>query len=192
MRYRMKNQLLCLAIAIAAMCPNMVLAQTNPNPSVTPIHGNNYGEWTAKWWQWLLAVPTSSNPNLDTTGANCGTGQSGSVWFLSGTFPGTEGPPFNLTSSVTRTCTVPKGKSLLLPLPNTVFGAGTGDCETPVFNPIPCREYRFGDLKDVPALHAAAAALGIDPIDMSTITVTLDSVPITNLASYRAASARLS
>jgi len=28
-----------------------------------------------EWWQWLLSIPTAVNPNLDSTGANCGVGQ---------------------------------------------------------------------------------------------------------------------
>jgi hypothetical protein len=30
----------------------------------------------------LLSIPTSVNPLLDTTGANCVVGQSGSVWIM--------------------------------------------------------------------------------------------------------------
>src|SRR2546430_5217700 len=67
-------------------------AQNLGNPGVVPPDsnefGNSYGEWSARWWQWLLSIPNSTNPNLDTTGANCAVGQTGQVWFLAGTFGG--------------------------------------------------------------------------------------------------------
>jgi hypothetical protein len=58
------------------------------------------------WWQWALQFKNSESPILDTTGARCASKQSGSVWFLAGT----AGDP------VTRSCTVPTDKRLLLPL----------------------------------------------------------------------------
>src|SRR5262249_7983648 len=70
--------------------------------------GNTYGEWSAQWWQWVLSIPAATNPNLDTTGANCGMGQAGPVWFLAGAFGGT----------FTRFCTVPAGKALFFAILN--------------------------------------------------------------------------
>jgi len=72
--------------------------------------GATYGEWSARWWQWLLSIPAAVNPNLDTTGANCAQGQEDDVWFLAGTFGGT----------VTRTCTIPAGKPIFFPLINNL------------------------------------------------------------------------
>ena len=84
----------------------------NPNPRVLPVHsspfGSTYGEWSARWWQWVLSVPAATNPLNDTTGAQCAQGQTGKVWFLAGTFVG----------PVTRTCTVPQGKALFFPILN--------------------------------------------------------------------------
>lgn len=94
----------------------------NPNPGVIPInakpHGLSYREWSARWWDWVLSIPPSMNPNLDTTGAFCTQGQSGHVWFLAETFGG----------SATRTCAVPAGTMLFFPILNGVFGSGLGDC----------------------------------------------------------------
>jgi hypothetical protein len=88
--------------------------QSNP-------YGMTYGEWSARWWQWILSIPTSVNPLLDPTGADCGQGQLGPVWFLAGTFGG----------SASRACTIPAGKSILFPILNaecsTVEGNGTTD-----------------------------------------------------------------
>jgi hypothetical protein len=66
---------------------------------------------TAQWWQLVGSIPTSVNPGLDTTGANCMVGQRPPVWFLVGTFAG--GP-------VTRSCSVPEGSWLFFPVINFV------------------------------------------------------------------------
>ncbi|MCA1706817.1 MAG: hypothetical protein LC808_27575 [Actinobacteria bacterium] len=92
-----------------------VLAAT-AKPRVLPPRsrpfGLTYAQWSEKWWQWALSIPEEQNPMLDPTGANCGIGQSGRVWFLAGTFGG--GP-------ATRVCTVPVGKALFFPIVNAVF-----------------------------------------------------------------------
>jgi hypothetical protein len=143
----------------------------NPNPGVHPSnskpYGYSYGDWSAKWWQWLLSIPSATNPNTDTTGADCSQGQSGQVWFLAGTF----GAPAQ------RMCTVPTGKSLLIPILNAVFGAGVGDCLTPQpYNPGPC---------DVPSLRAGAAAWMDGP---QTLELRVDGVSLSDLKQYRAQS----
>ncbi len=66
---------------------------------------------SAQWWQWALSIPTSVNRQLDPTGENCMVGQSGSMWFLAGTFGG---------GSTTRTCAVPEGTVLYFPVINSV------------------------------------------------------------------------
>src|SRR5262249_33125691 len=63
-------------------------ARGNPGvlpPSSNP-YGRSYGEWGAAWWQWALSLPLSESPLNDPTGAHIAAGQSGPVWFLSGTF----------------------------------------------------------------------------------------------------------
>jgi hypothetical protein len=81
-------------------------------PNAHP-YGKSYAEWTATWWPWALREPMATNPVVDTTGANCAVGQTGKVWLLAGTFGGTED----------RSCTVPKGKALLVPLLNNFWCA---------------------------------------------------------------------
>jgi hypothetical protein len=75
-------------------------------------YGLSYGEWTAKWWQWALSVPTENNPLYDETGEDCtqAQNQTSPVWFLAGTFGG----------SVERKCTIPAGKAILFPVVNNV------------------------------------------------------------------------
>jgi hypothetical protein len=114
------------------VAPAMAPAQESADPEAFGVpsviapnlnaYGNTYGEWSARWWQWVLSVPANKNPNLDTTGVNCAEAQTGPVWFLGGTFGG----------FATRNCTVPRGKALLFPVGLcTAFGHGVGDCTTP-------------------------------------------------------------
>ena len=102
-------------MCIGLCAPATVLAQ-NVNPRVAPpaskLSGLTPGEWSAKWWRWALETPTSVNPLLDTTGANCAVGQTGRVWFLAGTL----GPG----DPVVRTCTIRTGTSLFFQ-PQTRF-----------------------------------------------------------------------
>lgn len=88
-----------------------------PSPFGYPA-GKTYSQQAASFWQWALSQPTATNPLLDTTGANCGAGQSGQTWFLAGTLGG---PP------VTRSCTVPYGKTLVFPILNAAYFAFTTD-----------------------------------------------------------------
>ncbi len=125
--YRRRHRLLgAIAIAILLMAAGpapLARAAGNPNHLVFPLdsspYGNTYGEWSAQWWQWLMSIPSATNPDLDTTGANCGVGQRGPVWFLAGTFGGT----------YTRSCTVPAGKALLITPLTQLDGNSAFDCE---------------------------------------------------------------
>jgi hypothetical protein len=72
-------------------------------------YGLTYEEWTAKWWQWAYSIPKDVNPAYDDTGRYCTQGQSGPVWFLTGTY----GHP------VDRYCTIPFGKAILFPILNS-------------------------------------------------------------------------
>ena len=91
-------------------------AGRNLNPRVIPpfakAHGKTYGDWGAEWWKWTLGLPAEGHPILqdDCEGPDCScdAGQSGSLWFLTGTFGGT----------AVRSCTVPTGKTLFFPLLN--------------------------------------------------------------------------
>jgi hypothetical protein len=90
-------------------------AAGTPNPGVLPPtsspHGLTYAQWSGRWWQWALSIPLATNPLVDTTGAHCGVGQTGHVWFLAGLGGGLQ--------SATRSCTVPAGTMLFFPVANT-------------------------------------------------------------------------
>jgi hypothetical protein len=111
--------LLAVFCATDASASAQVRPNSNPNPGVIPpdshAHGLTYGEWSARWWEWALEQPAALSPLADTTGANCAVGQSGSVWFLAGTF--------GLTVPVTRMCTIPPGKTLFFPIANAFYSA---------------------------------------------------------------------
>ncbi len=72
-----------------------------------PAYGATYGEWSARQWQWLRSFPEELSPYTDETGEHCGFGQSGSVFFPTGTAHG-RGSPGD--------CTLPAGVALFVPL----------------------------------------------------------------------------
>ena len=107
------------------------------NPGIFPPqshpYGKSYGEWAAKWWQWVMSIPADRNPLTDETGEFADEGQGGPVWFAAGTFG----------NSVERTYTVPTGKALFVP----VF-----DCD-PTVPGVPCV---VCDLQDLAAANTEA------------------------------------
>jgi hypothetical protein len=87
----------------------------NTDPRVFPLDsepfGMSYENWTIQFWRWLCSIPADRNPVTDRTGLHCGEAQVGQ-------------PLFNLAFSdmggAERTCTLPAGQHLLIPL-NVVF-----------------------------------------------------------------------
>ena len=64
-----------------------------------------YGDLGGEWWEWAF----DTDFEMFAQGkVDCSIGQSGQVWFLAGTF----GDPAE------RSCTIPQGKSLFIPLVN--------------------------------------------------------------------------
>jgi hypothetical protein len=110
--------LLALAVFASAGAPAGATAPKEDvfAPGARP-YDRSYSEWAAAWWTWAVSQPVATNPVLDTTGASCSVAQKGKVWFLAGTFSG----------SVERTCTVPKGKALLVPVLNFAYFAFATD-----------------------------------------------------------------
>src|SRR5919112_4358559 len=85
-----------LIVVILALIVNPIIpfvqAQngTDDNPAVFTLdsqpYGVSYAEWTAKFWQWLLELPSDNNPVNDQTGKNCANNQKDpNVWFIPGT-----------------------------------------------------------------------------------------------------------
>ncbi len=101
--FRTGARLTAVALVVAATVGGVPALARAPDsgvlPAATRAHGGGYAELSARWWQWALAGSAADNPVADPTGANCAVRQSGSVWFLAGTFG----------DAVTRTCSVPWG-----------------------------------------------------------------------------------
>jgi len=130
-------------------------------PNATPVSIQpSYSDWTAKWWQWNFTIPNSTNPTLDLTGANCGVGQSGPVFYLAGA---------PVTTPITRTCTVPPDRLLFFPLIN----AECSNVEAPPF---------FGMNEE--QLRACAKSV-IDGVSVSSLKLTIDGIPFTVGANFR-------
>jgi hypothetical protein len=77
-------------------------------------YGITYGEWSAKWWQWLLSIPKPDNPAFDSTGINANVNQNDpNVFFLCQTYEGVKSIP-------NRSVKVPAGRSIFMPVINWV------------------------------------------------------------------------
>lgn len=85
-----------------ASSPHSLAFNANANP-----YGSSMVGWSEQWWRWAMSIPVSSNPNLDSNGANCAERQGGDVFFLASIFG---------AGSLVRTCTVPAKTALLVPL----------------------------------------------------------------------------
>ncbi|MBI4601956.1 MAG: hypothetical protein HY721_08345 [Planctomycetes bacterium] len=115
-------------VVIAALCAPAARGQAVDvadlvYPPHAEVHGKTLMEWGAEWWRWILGIESTANPVRDFTGARCGLGQGGPVFFLAGT---------DISGSFQRACTVPAGREIFFPLSNAVGGAGPGepeDCE---------------------------------------------------------------
>jgi hypothetical protein len=150
-----------------AIAPAPRAFANDPNPNVfSPaenVFGMTYGDWSAAWWQWVLSIPSLTNPLNDTTGANCAAGQSsGPVFFLVGSFVGT----------VTRTCMVSRYKAIFFPIINT-------ECSTAEDAPF------HGD--NEAELRTCVGSFG-DALDVGSLKVSVDGKKVHGLKDHRAQS----
>jgi hypothetical protein len=123
-----------------------------------PAYGLTYEALTARFAQWAHSLPLAIHPAADPTGERCGFGQAGPVFFL---------VQAGGQDAVERTCTVPAGTALLLPLLDP-------SCTT--VSPPPF----FG--RDEAALRACTEALFATPV---ALTAVVDGVAIPDLERYR-------
>src|SRR4051812_20574990 len=103
---RVSKVAVVFALVLAACgLPTRLAPADNPHgPSISAVNG----EWSGKFWQWLLSVPADGSPALDATGANAFNGQpAGNVFFLCGTFITDEPFPGVILGQADRTITVP-------------------------------------------------------------------------------------
>jgi hypothetical protein len=75
-------------------------------------------EWTSRWWQWILSIPSQGNPLLDQNGRNAYTNQEYSeVFFLCQTYEQTSTIP-------TRSVRIKAGKLIIMPVINWLSTMG--------------------------------------------------------------------
>jgi hypothetical protein len=76
--------------------------------------GLTFNEWSIKWWQWLLAIPKSTNPALDYIGKYASIGQvHPNIFFLCQTMEGIRQQP-------TRKISIHRGTSIFMPIINWI------------------------------------------------------------------------
>ncbi|MCP3063896.1 hypothetical protein LXT21_34480 [Myxococcus sp. K38C18041901] len=93
-------------------------------PRGMPVLGRSITEWTEAWWHWTYVVPAERNPEL-VLDADCGVAQSGPVYFV---------PAYDGATTYRRTCRVPFGKPVLVPLWIII---NDFPCPDPDFKPAP-------------------------------------------------------
>lgn len=158
-RFAARGGTLCAVLVVAAV--SAVAAA--PVPSVAPIVADeivfdrSQGEWSEAYLQWIATFARDSSPISDTTGARCAAKQEGDVWFLA-TSDG--------TAPVVRTCAVPAGKTLFVPIAGTMERSGN-------------REPDCGSM----------ARIAADNIThhVARLSMSVDGQAVDNLASHRVA-----
>lgn len=162
--------LVLVALGLCALSPSADAGDGADPPVLPPQsnpHGMSYGEWGAEWWQWAYSIPAGMNPVADLDGSYCDVGQSGSVWFLAGTFGG----------DATRDCTISTGTALFFPIVSTIFGPTVGDCDPEDLETCDVEEFR-----------ADAEGIIDFVLESGTLTLTIDGEPVEDVETYRATS----
>jgi hypothetical protein len=97
-----------LLFSVAAS-PVSALNSVNILPPGGKPYGLTYPQQIMNYWKWQIGIPAKDNPLNDPTGEKCATGQlnsSSPVFYLS----------FNNGGFSQRTCKVPAGKALFIPV----------------------------------------------------------------------------
>ena len=165
----------CCAFAVPAVAAEPSYS-VNPNPVLFPKQAHPYGADMTTWGEraaaWIVGQPFAHNPLFDQTGADCGNGQAGPVWFI----PPIAGPH---VFSGSRSCTIPAGKAILLDL-----GHNLNDYPCPPafgFEPNQGESlYDFLIRTDLPIMNS------VDDLDVS-----LDGQAFSNVLGYRFISPKL-
>ena len=100
-----------LSVLLFSLVVSSVEGSTSVNifpPGSTP-YGLPYPKHIENFWKWILSIPAKDNPINDPTGEKCATSQSNtnsSLFYLA----------FNNGGASERTCKVPIGKGLFIPV----------------------------------------------------------------------------
>jgi hypothetical protein len=117
--------------------------------SIVPIYlkvaDRSLSQWADRYWAWLLVKTPEHNPVADTTGAECAEDQAGPVWFLAGA---------DAASHIVRTCTIPRGKHLMLPVIANLIRSSAGRA--------PCAKLEADDLPAKAVNHIESVYISID------------------------------
>ena len=148
---------LALTFLVLPMAASAQGAHGNPGVSSPEANylGLSYGEWAARWWQWVFSIPGDSDHPFN-PGGDVLQNQAGNVWFLVGVFGFEE-----------REITIPAGKALFFPVLNV-------ECSTLEAEPF------HGD--DAPSLSACANGY-LD--QTSGLACEIDGKSVKSLASFR-------
>jgi hypothetical protein len=100
---------LSIAFLYFLLLPVEGSTSVNIFPPGSKPYGLPYAKHIENFWKWILSVPAKDNPINDPTGEKCATGQSNtnsSLFYLA----------FNNGGASERTCKVPAGKGLFIPV----------------------------------------------------------------------------
>ena len=101
--------LFILLLFSGTLSPVLGSNSVNIFPPGSKPYGLTYAEHEKNFWKWILEIPANESPVNDRTGEKCATGQSNtnsSIFYLS----------MNNGGISERTCKVPVGKGLLIPV----------------------------------------------------------------------------
>ena len=106
--------LFILLLFSATLSPVLGSKSVNIFPPESKPYGLTFAEHQQNFWKWVLEIPANESPVNDRTGEKCANGQSNSnssVFYLS----------FNNGGISTRSCEVPAGKGLFIPIMQVEF-----------------------------------------------------------------------
>lgn len=130
----------------------------NANPGILPpnsrVQGLTYGEWAARWWQYVLSIPSPENPLEGGTGNNCVFQRNGNVGLVA----------VDPTLVDPIQCEVPSGMLLYLDILSV-------ECSTVEEDPF------YGRNEE----ELRACALGFT---ISDLQASIDGVEVKNLSQY--------
>jgi hypothetical protein len=99
-----------LAVVASSIAMTPTATASPASSALAPVNPSAYKELSVSWWRWAASLKTTTDGPFAQESTNCGENQpEGNVFFLAGQV--TDGP-------VVRTCEIPAGKRLFLPVIN--------------------------------------------------------------------------